>query len=291
MSPPPKPHSAQLQWAYVVPCCISREKAAVDMTPASTYGAVAKGHGEDLDEDPTRAVVELASRSLPGGRMTAWQAAWCTPKTVSIYLAGRQGNVDRAAEILTETLLWRERYRDVLDGTKTPVWQGDMRVLRLSDERRPIVYAWAGSQPDKGDAISQNEHTALVLESAVKAMADDIKHLDAVWDFHGFQLRRHLDPRPVIGLAEMIKQPYRDRLRVGIVVSAPRTFGMLWKLFSAVMSESTRKKIRFYSYEEACGALDDVIGPQAATHVRHVMAANRSGKPIQVRMPSELVDR
>ena len=38
--------------------------------------------------------------------------------------------------------------------------------------------------------------------------------MDVVVDCHGFCLRYNMDPRVVIGIAELLRQPYRDRLRV-----------------------------------------------------------------------------
>lgn len=38
--------------------------------------------------------------------------------------------------------------------------------------------------------------------------------MDVVVDCHGFCLRYNMDPRVVIGITELLRQPYRDRLRV-----------------------------------------------------------------------------
>ena len=46
--------------------------------------------------------------------------------------------------------------------------------------------------------------------------------MDVVVDCHSFTLRYNLDPRTVVGIAEMLRQPYRDRLRVVVASVLPR---------------------------------------------------------------------
>ena len=40
-----------------------------------------------------------------------------------------------------------------------------------------------------------------------------VAKMDVVVDCHSFTLRSNLDPRAVMGIAELLRQPYRDRLR------------------------------------------------------------------------------
>lgn len=53
------------------------------------------------------------------------------------------------------------------------------------------------------------------INSFISILADFFKRqMDVVVDCHCFKLRYNLDPRMVVGIAELLRQPYRDRLRL-----------------------------------------------------------------------------
>jgi len=235
-------------------------------------------------------VFATASSRLPNGEMTSWQRDWCTSDHLQIYLSARPGSIDKAADILASTLVWREAHRDVLSGARVPRWQGDMRVLTRSDRGYPVIYFCMANQVRFPSASATIEHMALVLESAVKAMRDDAITFDVVADIYGFNFLRNLDPRPTIGLMEMLKQPFRDRLRHGFIVDAPRAFSSLWNIAHPYMSTTTRKKIRFVSQSEAVRQLLELSGATSADVVKGVMEGNRAhGAVGPWRQPSELI--
>mmetsp|Transcript_64628 Transcript_64628/g.179769 ORF Transcript_64628/g.179769 Transcript_64628/m.179769 type:complete len:370 (+) Transcript_64628:81-1190(+) len=239
----------------------------------------------------TAQVISIAGSMLPGGRMTAWQLDWCTPDHVEIFLRARDGNTRKAAEILAKTLLWRETHKDVLIGSRVPCWQGDMRVLARSDDGHPMIYFCASSQPRFPSCQSTIEHMAAVLEAAVQAMRSDAATFDFVADMHGFRISSNLDPRPTVGLMDMLKQPFRDRLRHGVIVDAPRAFAALWNIAAPHMATATRKKIRFLSHAEAVHQLAEEVGAEPCRVLQDVMAGNRrNGSPDPRKLPSELID-
>ncbi|CAE8606351.1 unnamed protein product, partial [Polarella glacialis] len=235
------------------------------------------------------AVVEAARRLLPAKAMTPWQEKWCTPKVVDIYLKGRKGDVAKAGEILARALRWRQENRDIISGERVPNWQGDMRVLTRSKEGHPVVYMCAKNQPRFPSSTDLIDHSAAVLEAAVRAMPEEITTIIAVADFHGFRLMSNLNPRPVVALAGMLKQPYRDRLQIGIVVDAPASFATVWALFSKMMGDSTANKIKFYDKDTALEYLKVLVGTSATDAIARVMAVNRvDGREAAIRLPSEL---
>merc|ERR1719461_1407946 len=92
---------------------------------------------------------------------------------------------------------------------------------------------------------------AAVLEAASRARRQGATNADTVMDCHDYVMRDNLNPAPMLALMKMVNQPYRDCLRTAIVVDAPRSFSMLWRAAAPLLSEKTRKKVRFFSREEA----------------------------------------
>lgn len=238
--------------------------------------------------DPQLAeVVEAASRLLPNG-MSPWQARWCTPETISLYLNGRKGDVAQAAEILAQALRWREEYEEVLTGAVIPAWQGDLRVLSRSESGNPIVYGCAKNMPIGGNSVDVVNHASIVLEAAVRLRTGSALGFDVVADMHGFTLRSFSNPRPIADLMRMLQQGFRDRLRTCVIVDAPAAFALTWRLVAPMLKEKTREKIRFMGHAEAVEHLHSVAGAAAAETVSQYMAAMRSGKTPPVQRPSEV---
>jgi len=234
-------------------------------------------------------VVDSARRQLPGCRMSAWQAGWCTPDVVEIFIRGRRDNIRQAGEKLARALRWREEHKEVLSGFRIPRWQGDMRVLTRGEAGNPLIYMCMRNQvrhPNVNDTV---EHMASVLEAAVEDMRDNATTFDFIIDCHGFRMSSNLNPRPMAALAEMLKNVYRERLGTGLIVDAPLNFRMMWP--SKLLSEKYSKKIRFVSRAEALECILRTAGSQAAETVERVMTQNRTDTGEEcIRQPSENAD-
>lgn len=120
------------------------------------------------------------------------------------------------------------------------------------------------------------DHMAAVLEAAGRERRRGATQCDNLMDCHGYRMADNLNPAPMLALMKMVNQPYRDCLRTAIVVDAPRSFSMLWRAAAPLLSEKTRKKVRFFSREEAVEFIRSTSGPKAAAAVERVMALNRT---------------
>lgn len=266
------------------------------MSPGASFSPCQK---DDLEKPMVRPnlssaqceVIAMAEQLLPEGRMSTWQRSWCTPDTVDIYLNGRKGDINKAAEILAKALAWRQEHECILSGKRVPKWAGDMRVAARASTGQPICYMCTKNQPSGPKTADVVEHFAVVLETAVQSMQGDATGIIVVSDLHGFSLRQHLSPRPAMALAQMLQQPYRDRLHMGILVDAPGSFHSLWKLFSAAVSETTRNKIQFMSRAEAAERFPQLLGPSASEKIMSIMDANRMNGPApEMQIPSEVLE-
>lgn len=230
----------------------------------------------EVDQTEVQKVLEAAQERLPNCRLTNWQSRWCTHDNVSIYAKARPGDHAKAGEILAQTLLWREQQREVLSGERLPRWQGDMRVLVRSEAGHPVIYFSFRHTPRSQNAKDTVEHMACVLEAAVNSMTNGATTFDFVCDCVGFRMANSIDPRPTCALMEMLKNPYRARLRQGLIVDAPRAFSAIWRVGSGIISEATRRKIFFQSMDQAKEHLLLTAGAGAAEVITRVMQENRS---------------
>jgi hypothetical protein len=177
---------------------------------------------------------------------------------------------------------------------REPKWQTDLRVLARGETGYPIIYGCFRFNVPATHSTTQHiiEHMAAVMEAAaLAARRRGAPGADTIMDCHGYRMADNLNPAPLLALMRMANQPYRDALRTAIVVDAPASFQMLWRAAKPLLSEKTKRKIRFLSREEAVKLLVTLNGPRAAQAVDRVMRLNRGAEGCRgSRFPSELSD-
>lgn len=236
-------------------------------------------------------VSSKAAERLPNGHMSEWQEQWCTPENVERYLDARDGDVSAASEILAEALHYREELKEVLSFARVPMWQTDFRVLARGDSGHTCLYFCMKSQVDRPSIQASIESIAVVCEMAVKQLRNGATTFDIVCDCHGLKLSKNLDPRLAIGFANLLKHPFRDRLRLGVVVDPGMAFSALWKIFERALPAKTKGKIVLASQDDAICKLNQVAGSSVANAVEKVMNGNRgSSMPGPIQQPTELDD-
>jgi hypothetical protein len=228
---------------------------------------------------------------LPGGALNEWQEQWCTPETVAIYLRGRMGDPGRAGEILARALDWRERYRHILTEAKQPKWNGDLRVVARGQDGHPVIYLCMRNAPPFSEKVAVIEHAAAVFEAAVRLMENSANQIDVVVDCHGFSLINAPNPALLLDFLDMLKDPYRDRLRRVLVVEAPAAIGALWKVAKRVLPKATLRKVLWVNSTQLDTELERNSGPPVVEAVRRAMACNRNtskADTCKMRFPSEV---
>mmetsp|Transcript_53330 Transcript_53330/g.173416 ORF Transcript_53330/g.173416 Transcript_53330/m.173416 type:complete len:259 (-) Transcript_53330:332-1108(-) len=114
---------------------------------------------------------------------------------------------------------------------------------------------------------------------------------DNIMDCHGYRVADNLNPAPMLALMKMAAQPYRDGLRTAMIVDAPRSFSLLWRVAAPLLSEKTRNKIRFVSKAEAVELIASQSGEKTSAIVDRVMSLNREAEGCRgSSFPSELRD-
>mmetsp|Transcript_93769 Transcript_93769/g.265170 ORF Transcript_93769/g.265170 Transcript_93769/m.265170 type:complete len:375 (-) Transcript_93769:70-1194(-) len=276
----------------VIACCGAR---SAEPPPVSTRDKVpGDGTATDAQLDAHRAllreVVCLAGERVPGG-LTPWLCEWCTDATVERYFRGRKGNIEAAARILAEALCFRQQHQDVLSGAREPRWMCDLRVLSRGEDGHPVAYGCFRSQKCATSSILEDtiDHMTMTFEAATKAVRGEATNADLVIDCYGFSLTMNLHPTPMLSLARMANQTYRDILRTAYVVDPPTGLHILWRMLSPLLSERTRAKVCFMSLDEAVELLRQRHGARVADTVLCVAMAHRGrGSAPAPRFPSEV---
>jgi len=240
--------------------------------------------------DPRLAeTVELASQLLPCQEMTPWQRAWCTTANVARYLRGRNGDPHEAARILAQALLWRQDFEAVLSGSRVPRWQGDLRVVARGHSGHTIVYGSFRHMPVDKSSPDAIDHMVAVLEAWHLGLRHSATQGDVILDCHGFRLSHTLQPALLAAGLRAIQQPFRDCLRSMVVVEAPRSFQVLWRLVAPLMRPATARKIQFLSCKAAVQWAHSHHGAVAAGTVESIIRLNRIAEgSVPTKFPSEI---
>jgi len=271
-----------------LPVALVGGSAAAPQAEEERHTGVAVGWADDLRE-----VLAVAREHLEG-ELTPAQAAWCSPDRIAIYLRARQGDVQRAGEILAQALQVRHEKEDILTGRRTPCWVGDLRVLSRSEDGHPLIYTCFANQVHGCASSDLEDHVAAVFESAMCSTRHGARQTDIVVDCHGFRLSANLDPRPARRVVGMLKNPFRDCLHTVVILDAPPTFVALYNAAKSAVSPELLDRVVFLPGEEAEAFLAEHMDGAVAAKVQEAMLRNRGdsegsgGAEAPPCLPSEL---
>jgi len=203
--------------------------------------------------------------------------------TLLRFLRARAGNVEKAAEMLTEALDWR---RDFALDQKLSAWRAELaegqsaRAKLLKDfgyiqqlcldlDGNPVSLQ-RFSQGDPGGLVREVGSEAFLLylldqlesslELAQQRMMSsgclfagfleviDVGNYGLVGEWHG---RGRSAIGPYCKFAGVFDKLYPERLRVAFIVRAPAAFSLVWKLVLPFIPEATRQKIRIKGHKSS----------------------------------------
>jgi len=233
----------------------------------------------------------LVASELQDCTLNDWLRQWCTPDNIHHHIKMCKGDVARAAKLLAKTLEWRQKHEDILSGRRVPLWQGDMRVLTVGNLGHPLILLSMIQQPKHTKPDHIVDHVVAVLETAVNLMQGGASQFDVVCDCWGFTLRKNMNPRPVVATLDMLRLPYKKRLRYGLIVDAPKSFEVLWNAVSRALPETLKNRISFASLQQAVNLVSENAGHHSAQLVEHALRHNRDAtRTVNFKLPSETND-
>mmetsp|Transcript_107400 Transcript_107400/g.321167 ORF Transcript_107400/g.321167 Transcript_107400/m.321167 type:complete len:378 (-) Transcript_107400:86-1219(-) len=220
------------------------------------------------------------------------------------YLRAEELNVDKAAERLVQTLVFRaDCCIDALTKAELPEhFRGHDFVSGLDTEGRPVMISRFGGMDLQlvfGDVEAFVRYRAQIMERAIALLSfkkGAVEDLCQVHDYSGVPLlfKTAEIKNGVAAVSKVFSEHYPETKGKTIFVNFPAAFSKLWKAFSLVIPERTRKKFLILG-EADQASLFEHISPDIVPEVLGGMLRDPPGtvstKPqvVPVRSTEEVV--
>ncbi|XP_023938876.2 protein real-time [Bicyclus anynana] len=198
--------------------------------------------------------------------------------TLLRFLRARDFSVEKAREMLSQSLLWRKKHQvdRILSEYETPdvVRQYFPGGWHHHDkDGRPLYILRLGQMDVKGLLKSIGEDGLLkltlhvceeglkLLEEATRSSEHAIQSWCLLVDLDGLNMRHLWRPgvRALLRIIQIVEANYPETMGRVLIVRAPRVFPILWTIVSTFIDENTRSKFLFYGgkdYLQPGGLLD-----------------------------------
>ncbi|XP_039741215.1 SEC14-like protein 5 [Pteropus medius] len=194
------------------------------------------------------------------------------------FLRARDFHLDRAREMLCQSLSWRKQHQvDLLLQTWCPpalleeFFAGGWHYQDI--DGRPLYILRLGHMDTKGlmkamgeeallqHVLSVNEEGQRRCEGNTKQYGRPISSWTCLVDLEGLNMRHLWRPgvKALLRMIEVVEDNYPETLGRLLIVRAPRVFPVLWTLISPFINENTRQKFLIYSgsnYQGPGGLVD-----------------------------------
>ncbi|XP_068633435.1 protein real-time [Battus philenor] len=198
--------------------------------------------------------------------------------TLLRFLRARDFSVEKAREMLSQSLLWRKKHQvdRLLSEYETPdvVKQYFPGGWHHHDkDGRPLYILRLGQMDVKGLLKSIGEDGLLkltlhvceeglkLLEEATRSSEHAVQSWCLLVDLDGLNMRHLWRPgvRALLRIIQIVEANYPETMGRVLIVRAPRVFPILWTIVSTFIDENTRSKFLFYGgkdYLQPGGLLD-----------------------------------
>ncbi|XP_012529754.1 protein real-time [Monomorium pharaonis] len=218
-------------------------------------------------------IEELRGSSVPGYA------------TLLRFLRATEFSVEKAREMLTQSLHWRKKHQidKLLDEYEMPQVIKDYFPggwHHFDKDGRPLYILRLGQMDVKGllKSIGEDELLLLALHICEEGL-HLMEEATTVWDHPVFQWTllidleglnmRHLwrpGIKALLRIIEIVEANYPETMGRVLIMRAPRCFPILWTLISTFINENTRKKFIFYCgtdyQEQGPGGLNEYINQE-----------------------------
>ncbi|XP_065503888.1 SEC14-like protein 1 [Caloenas nicobarica] len=194
------------------------------------------------------------------------------------FLRARDFNIDKAREILCQSLTWRKQHQIdyILDTWNPPQVLQDYYAggwHHHDKDGRPLYVLRLGQMDTKGlvralgeeallrYVLSINEEGLRRCEENTKVFGRPISSWTCLVDLEGLNMRHLWRPgvKALLRIIEVVEANYPETLGRLLILRAPRVFPVLWTLVSPFIDDNTRKKFLIYAgndYQGPGGLLD-----------------------------------
>ncbi|XP_071876520.1 real-time [Bombus fervidus] len=220
-----------------------------------------------------QSIKELRGSSIPGDA------------TLLRFLRATEFSVEKAKEMLTQTLHWRKKHQidKLLEEYDIPQVVKDYFPggwHHFDKDGQPLYILRMGQMDVKGllKSIGEDDLLLLVLhiceeglvlmEEATTVSGHPVSQWCLLIDLEGLNMRHLWRPgiKALLRIIEIVETNYPETMGRVLIMRAPRCFPILWTLISTFINENTRKKFIFYCgtnyQEQGPGSLSDYIEPE-----------------------------
>lgn len=256
------------------------QHAAIETAVASSHGS---GAEQATSEDCSSAALIQSVYGKYEGELQEEERAWLTPEIASVYVVRRTAPADQL-KMISDTLEWRIRRRKILATRECAACaqnprSHDARIFGVDGDGDVVIMnCFALSQEYTPRGVT--DHLACLFERAIDEFgkpstadapsspgsADARLRWTWVIDVRGFGLR-HTDPRVSIEIITLLECAYPDRLKKLLIVDAPSIFFTLWRAVQRLISERSKAKIEFVSWDAAAGRYETLFGSAMASRL------------------------
>lgn len=194
------------------------------------------------------------------------------------FLRARDFNMDKAREMLCQSLTWRKQYQVdyILEMWRPPSFLEEhygggwhfhdrdgrpLYILRLGQMDTKGLVKALGEEALLRHVLSINEEGQKRCEENTKIFGRPITSWTCLVDLEGLNMRHLWRPgvKALLRIIEVVEANYPETLGRLLIVRAPRVFPVLWTLVSPFINENTRQKFLIYSgssYQGGGGLVD-----------------------------------
>ncbi|XP_031419374.1 SEC14-like protein 1 isoform X2 [Clupea harengus] len=194
------------------------------------------------------------------------------------FLRARDFNMEKAREILCQSLTWRKQHQvdylletwscpQVLHDYYTGGWHHHdkdgrpLYILRLGQMDTKGLVRALGEESLLRHVLSINEEGLRRCEENTKVFGRPISCWTCLVDLEGLNMRHLWRPgvKALLRIIEVVEANYPETLGRLLILRAPRVFPVLWTLVSPFIDENTRKKFLIYAgndYQGPGGLVD-----------------------------------
>ena len=189
--------------------------------------------------------------------LNAAQLAWLNDKCLLRYLRARKFNVEKALEMLKNTMNWRTAnapaaitHKDVLNIAKH-----NSNYLHMTDDKGlPICYMRFDRDPAGFTDKDKLQYIKFTLEEASRIMKYNedrfpgVETIIYIIDLKGFSLTAPGANREIAAKwGDMLQNHYPERLGKAYLVNYPTIFSVFWAAVKLFIDSVTASKVKFVS--------------------------------------------
>ncbi|CAN8328102.1 unnamed protein product [Cochlearia groenlandica] len=213
-------------------------------------------HNLEDDSHQDDKVRELESAIGP---LSGHSLAFCSDATLRRYLDARNWNVEKAKQMIDETLKWRSTYKpheilwsDVAHEGET----GKISRASFHDRYGRTVLIMRPAVQTTTSPEGNIRHLVYLLENAIINLPKGQEQISLLIDFTGWTIANRSPMKTTRETIHILQSHYPERLGISFFYNPPRLFQAVYKAVKYLLDPRTAQKVNFvYSKDKASDEL------------------------------------